>query len=117
MSKHALAQPASEGPIEQSFEWLRETVGALAPAADQRARSIVWADASSTLAVSRDQRGRLEVFVVGDELVPSMPIVRDCLEYERWTTSTGVVLEANRFVLPNAPHFDGIVAFICAELL
>jgi hypothetical protein len=57
------------------------------------------------------------VFVVGDELVPTASIVRECLEYQRWTTSTGEVLDANRFVFPNAPHFDAVSALICVELV
>jgi len=117
MSKHALGPPVSDSPVERSFEWLRDRVGSLEPAAGPQSRTVVWVDASRSLAVARDHRGRLEVFLVGDQLVPTVPIVRDCLEYQRWTTSTGEALDANRVVLPNAPHFDAVSALICVELV
>lgn len=117
MSKHTPETPMSDSPVERSFEWLRSEVGSLEAAPDRNTRTIVWADSAWSLAVARDHRGRLEVFVVGDELVPTVPIVRDAIEYQHWTTSTGEPLAANRFVFPNAPHFDGLAAFICAELI
>ncbi|KQY22906.1 hypothetical protein ASD16_09855 [Cellulomonas sp. Root485] len=107
----------SDSPVERSFEWLRNEVGSLEAAPDRNSRTILWADAAWSLAVARDHRGRLELFVVGDELVPTVTIVRDALEYQQWTTSAGVPLAANRFVFPNAPHFDGVAAFVCSELI
>lgn len=117
MSKHALRLASGESPLERSFEWLRDRVGRLEPAVGPQSRDVVWVDESHAVAVARDHRGQLEVFVVGDQLVPHVPAVRECLEYQRWATTSGEELNANRVVLPSAPHFDAVTALICVELI
>lgn len=101
----------------QSYEWLRATLGELQPAKTPEDRILVWADEGRALAVSRDPMDRLEVFIVGDPLEASNTVVAENLRHQVWTTREGARLPANRVVLPGAPHFDGVAAFICSELL
>lgn len=101
----------------QSYEWLRAALGDLSPAGASEDRLLVWADSGHTLGVARDALGRLEVFMVGDPLVPTNSVVADNLQHQVWMTRDGVSLPANRLVLAAAPHFDGVAAFICSELL
>src|SRR5690349_5366949 len=102
---------------EGSYEELREAVRRLPPAASEDVRDLAWADRDRLVAIARDTQGRLELFVVGGPLVPVNPLVAEHLQHQSWTTSARTSLQANRLVLPDAPHFDGVAAFICAELL
>lgn len=107
----------SGGEVARSYEWLRGALSELRPARTPKDRVLVWADSRHSLAVSRDSVGRLEVFVVGDPLEASSALVAENLQHQFWTTQDGDVLPANRLVLPDAPHFDGVAAFLCSELL
>lgn len=101
----------------QSYESLRAALGDLQPAHRPEDRILVWADSGRSLAVSRDPIGRLEIFLVGDPLEASIMVVAENLQHQVWTTQEGASLPANRVLLPDAPHFDGVAAFICSELL
>jgi hypothetical protein len=107
----------TEVPDERSFEWLREKVLQLRPAAKSAERDLVWADAEHTLAVAREPEGRLEIFLLGDELQAATRPVRERLEYQVWNRAAGEPITANRLVLPHADGFDGAAAFVCAELV
>lgn len=100
-----------------SYEWLREKIGQTPPSAGDRARDVVWADGARSLGVSRDELGRVEIFVIGDALVPRDALVAENLVHDVWATRDGSSLAANRLVLPATPHLDGFAAFICAELV
>jgi hypothetical protein len=99
-----------------SFETTREAIAALPPASGDLDRVLVWVDDDHHLALSRDVRGRIEVFVVCEELVAASRELASALQHQTWTTASGDSLPANRLVLPAARHFDGVAAFICAEL-
>lgn len=101
----------------QSFEWLRDRLEGLPPAAEAGSRDLVWVDDGHLLAVARNHRGEIEIFVVGDELVATSRPVRAALAHQLWAMSDGGCLEANRLVLSDEEHFDGVAAFICAELI
>lgn len=100
-----------------SFEWLREQLPGLPRAVSEDDRELVWVDEARTLAVSRDPEGRLEVFLPGAPLTPSMKTVADSLSHHQWQFQEGGVLDANRLQFAAAPHFDGVVSFLCAELM
>lgn len=99
------------------YEALRDRVAALSPADNAEARTLLWAENSHAVAVSRDPGGRLEVFVAGPPLDPTDQLVSENLEHQIWTSASGDVLPASRLVLPEAEHFDGVAAFICTELV
>lgn len=103
-------------PPAGSFEWLRERLPDLPRATSPQARELEWIDVEHRLAVARDDRGRLELFLTGARLVASAKIVRDALHHQTWQMADGSVLDANRLVLPSADHYDGVAAFLCAEL-
>ncbi|MBC9734361.1 PD-(D/E)XK motif protein [Nocardioides marmotae] len=67
--------------------------------------------------MSRDPDGRLELFLPGERLVASIKVVSDRLSNHEWSFEDGATLSANRLQFSDAPHFDGVVAFLCAELL
>lgn len=89
----------------------------MGPATSHESRRLLWADGSRAVALSRDPGGRLEVFLAGDPLDAAERTVKDNLEHQVWTTASGDELPASRLVLPSAPHFDGVAAFICTELI
>lgn len=99
-----------------SFESTREAIAAVSPASSDLDRVLVWVDVEHRLALSRDVRGRIEVFIVCEELIATSKDLRTALQHQTWTTASGDPLPANRLVLPAAKHFDGVAAFICAEL-
>jgi hypothetical protein len=102
---------------DRSYEWLRERLAHIAPAARDSERELLWVDAEKRIAVARDIKGKVEVFIVGPALVAKSRIVRDSVEHQSWTTSEGRELPATRVVLPPMPHYDGVAAFLCTELL
>jgi hypothetical protein len=59
----------------------------------------------------------LEIFLVGPELDAHVRIVRDHLQHQTWRADGGKELQASRLVMPSAPHYDSVVAFLCAELV
>lgn len=99
-----------------SYEATRDAVEQLQPAATEDDRTLVWLDGAHIVAVARDVRGRIEIFVVCEPIAPSDKLVSENLQHQVWQTSTGEPLPANRLVLPGAAYFDGVAAFICAEL-
>jgi hypothetical protein len=109
----------SEGAsaAEQTFESLRDRISSLAAAKDPNRRDIVWADAQQRIGLARDTQGRIELFVAGEELVPTLSTVRDRVEYQRWFIHDGEPFDANRLILPSASHFDAVTALICVELV
>lgn len=100
-----------------SFEATREAVASLPAASAETDRVLLWVDAEHRLALARDAQGRVEIFIVCEALVPTLREVTAALQHQIWTTAAGEPLSANRLVLPAAKHFDGVAAFICAELL
>lgn len=100
-----------------SFEWLRERLPQLQRAAGKDDRDLVWVDQARTIAVSRDVEGRLELFLPGPPLAASVKGVADSLSHQQWWFEDGGGLDANRVQFSGAPHFDGVVAFLCAELM
>ncbi|GGO72170.1 PD-(D/E)XK motif protein [Nocardioides deserti] len=100
-----------------SFEWLRERLPTLQAAASADDRDLVWVDESRTVAVSRDTEGRLELFLPGPPLASALKPVADSLSHHQWWFDDGGTLDASRLQFAEAPHFDGVVSFLCAELM
>jgi hypothetical protein len=103
--------------IELTFELLRDHVGRLERASSSRSRTLLWADTAHRVALARDERGQIEVFVVGEELEATTRVVRDSMVHQRWTTHDASAIDATRVVLPAEPYFDGMATLVCAELV
>lgn len=102
---------------EATYERLRNEISGLEDAATANDRVLVWATADRSLALARDDAGRLEVFVLGEPLVAATRVVADLLEHQTWTADDGLVFPATRVVLPRGDHFDQLGATICVELV
>lgn len=100
-----------------SYEEVLDIVAHTHSASAGNARDITWLTDSEVIGIARDQSGRLEVFLAGDELHPRSTTVKDALEHHEWHRATGASLAANRLLLPAFGHFDQVCAFIAAELL
>lgn len=100
-----------------SFEWLRERLPGIPPAETESERELTWLDGSRAMAVARDTGGHLELFLPGPALTATVKSVADSLSHTTWWLKEGKPLEANRLQFAAAPHFDGVVAFLCAELI
>jgi hypothetical protein len=101
-----------------TYERVLALIGDLeAPATDEE-RRITWCTAEGPVGVARSPEGRIEIFLVGEELKPHLPEVQDNLQFQQWhrTGSTEPVW-ASRLLLPRAPHFEKVAAFLCTELL
>src|SRR5262249_43304580 len=61
--------------------------------------------------------GSFEIFLRGARLETSSALVRQQMEYDRWTTVGGQPFDANRIVLPAASHYLPVAAFLAEELL
>ena len=100
-----------------SFEWLRDAVVQLPPAAEEAGRDLTFADAARSVAVARDREGRVEIFLIGPELEATLKPVANSLQFHEWTTANDDAIPANRLVLPNDNYFSAAAAFICIELM
>ncbi|NMM12963.1 MAG: PD-(D/E)XK motif protein [Rhodoferax sp.] len=79
-------------------------------------REVHWCEASHTIGFSRQIGGNIELFLCGEELRASSPLVRRYLRFDQWTRTTGDVFKANRLVLPAEEHFTAATAFLAEEL-
>lgn len=101
-----------------AYERVLSLIGDLEIPATDDERRIAWCTTGGPVGVARSPQGRIEIFLLGEELVPQLPEVQDNLLFQQWhrTGSTEPVL-ANRLLLPPAPHFEQVAAFLCTELL
>jgi hypothetical protein len=100
-----------------NYESILATIASTPSSDAATERDIKWLTAAEVVGVSRDHEGRLEVFLSGPELAPSIAAVRDAIEFHTWHRSGGDPLDANRLRVPALSHYDQVVAFICTELL
>lgn len=100
-----------------SYETILATIASIPSSDGPGEREIEWLTDANVVGVSRDHEGRLEVFLSGPELDPSISSVRDAVGFHTWHRSGGEPLDANRLLLPALSHYNQVVAFICTELL
>lgn len=80
-------------------------------------RQIAWCTPAARLGIARDAVGRVEIFLVTELIETKLRAIRENLEFETWYRRDGEPVNANRLVLPAAPHFEQVAAFLCVELL
>lgn len=108
---------ASGAPGGLSFESLREVLDALPMPAQSGDRNTYWVF-PRLLGIAKSSGAVFEIFLVGPQLRPHTATVRRHLEFGAWlVTTNGSTMDANRVVLPNAPHFVAIAALIAIELV
>ncbi|WP_153505757.1 PD-(D/E)XK motif protein [Cumulibacter manganitolerans] len=103
---------------QTTYEQLKSYVGSLDPAPSSIERYIGFADEGHSIALSRDEGGRVEVFLVGERLAASQAVVDRAMDYrDDWQSSNEGAICANQIVLPGDAHFDSAAALICVELI
>ncbi|WP_286930718.1 MULTISPECIES: PD-(D/E)XK motif protein [Aeromicrobium] len=103
---------------QTTYEQLKSYVASLDPASSSTERSIGFADGAHSVALSRDEAGRVEVFLVGGRLAASQSVVDRAMDYrEDWQSSNEGSICANQIVLPGDTYFDSAAALICVELI
>lgn len=100
-----------------TFEVLRNAVSEARRAEGRDRRYIHWVGDNRKLAYSRDHRGRLELFVSGEQLETRVDVVARRMELDSWRDEAGRILRANRIVFPAGEHVDALFSAIMAELL
>lgn len=100
-----------------TFESLRDDLASATAATSTLERHITWVGDQKTLAYARDEKGQLEMFLVGEALEAYEPVVRERMVHDSWETSDRSRLAANRLWLPAGDHYDAVAATILVELL
>lgn len=99
------------------FDAVRGTIRSTKVAKGGKARFFSFLDANQLLAVTRSSKGGIEVYICGPKLTALNPKVAGNLEHGEWQDQDGRRFEANQIAFPAEPHFDSIVALVCAEFL
>ncbi|WP_186329520.1 PD-(D/E)XK motif protein [Agrococcus jejuensis] len=102
---------------DSTYEELRNAIRSVEPDGDANSRSVRWLEASRSLAIARDHQGRIELFLLGEELATESLRVREHLVFDRWNSREDGVVLANRIVLSSGDEYDAAAALICVELL
>ena len=104
----------SDGP---TFERLLAAAQTLPHAVVESDRIVHWCDKSQRIGLSRQSSGAIEIFLVGEEIVATTPLVRRHLNFDTWNRNSGLRFDATRLVLPPAEYFTAAAAFLVEELL
>src|SRR5688572_5264473 len=98
------------------FESLRANINALATPSEGQ-RTLFWF-ANGLGGVAKTANGGFEIFIAGSAITARSRVVRRHLEHNSWIEAGAAEpFEANRVVLPSAPHFASLAALIAIELM
>jgi hypothetical protein len=103
--------------LPETYEQLKAWIAALPSPFSDNDRTLGFADESHSIALSRNAKGQVEVFLVGDQVKPTFRAVARSLVFQEWHTSNEGVLRANQIALPNDPSFNAAAAVVCVELI
>lgn len=100
-----------------SYESIVGMIDGLSPS-PLEARHVRWVTDAEVVGVARAHDGKIEVFLSGERLASSSPVIDEVLEYQSWFREDGLPeLQANRLLLPAVGHFNQVAAFICTEFI
>jgi hypothetical protein len=99
-----------------SFEQLRDRISQLEPARFADARMPWWFRSHRKMGAARDALGRLELFLVAENLHARSTVVTQHMVQNVWNDDAGERFAATRIVLPSDSHFVGVAALILDEL-
>jgi hypothetical protein len=102
---------------EDTYALLRQVIAGLPSAVSSSERRVHWVDESHQLGLSREEHGRVEVFLSGPPLECSSIAVVGNLAHDTWQGIDAQLLVANRLLMPPESHFDAIAAFLCTHLI
>jgi len=100
-----------------TFEALRSELKTARPAPSAHERRITYVGIQRRLAFARDNQGRIELFLLGEPLKAQERTVRELLLHDRWNTTAGEHLAANRLRLPGDDHYGAVAATVLLELI
>lgn len=101
-----------------TFEQLKSWIADLEPAPSPKVRDIGFVDASKSIALSRDPAGCVELLLVSDRLVASLPTVERWLNFQpEWKSANEGSFPANHVTFPPDAYFDSAAALVCIELM
>ena len=100
-----------------SFEYLLKLAQDLPLPKNENERKVSWCEPSHTIGLSKQQNGKIELFLCGDELRALSPLVRRHLRFDQWSRVGGEIFRANRIVFPAEEHYTAATAFLAEELV
>lgn len=105
----------SDGLI--SFEALLHLVERLPRPKSDDEREVQWVEANHVLGLSRQESGAIEIFLCGEEIRTTSPLIKRHLRFDTWMGGRDEAFLANRLILPCADHYTPTAAFLAEELL
>lgn len=102
--------------MDVTFESLLRVVEQLPRPTSDEKREVQWCDDKQTLGLSRQDNGGIEIFICGDELQTSSPLIRRHMRFDTWSREQGGTFRANRLVLPSNEYYVPAAAFLTEEL-
>lgn len=103
--------------VAPEYEWLKGAISGLERVSETAPRIVRWLESTHVLGAARSRRGAVEIFVAGQAIESSDPLVKEAMRFGEWKSIDGEHVVANQLLLPPEPYFDQVAAFICAELL
>jgi hypothetical protein len=100
-----------------TFETIRAEVMQLTNARSNDTRKPWWCTSTRRIGVARDSVGRLELFLVAEQLEARSAVVNQNMVRNIWNNEDGGCFAATRLVLPPDLHFVGVVSLILEELI
>ena len=100
-----------------TFEDISAAVSGLRRADPGGHRRMIWLGPERILGVARDERGSIEIHVVGPALEANDAAVRHALRTDRLQHQSGATAEVSWLTLDRGRHLDPVAALICSELL
>jgi len=99
------------------YEQLRSELVELSHPSKVDDRKTLWI-VDRVLGIAKTVNGAIELFLVGERVIPTTSLVRRHLEYGQWQiTEDHILINSNRIVLPPEPHFLPLAAMIGVELV
>lgn len=111
-----MTSPATGSPALETYSAIRAEVVKLPRPKSSSEREVAWLDHGKVLGVSRDEVGRVEIFISGPRLNIAFDNVKLNHAHDAWEGKAGQVV-ANRLLLPAEAPFDAVAAFLCTNLL
>lgn len=99
------------------YEEVHEKISKIPVAETHTSRTTYWLDSQKTFGVSRDTSGVVELFIFGNQLFPSLDVVKRNTDFSPWALDGENPRNANRVKLPKEIYFEAFAAFLCLHFV